>query len=331
LMWRDLYPGRMETEVPIGHVTNGVHVPSWIHPRMATFYDRYLGQGWLTRLVRPSTWDGIYSADPFELWDSKSSIKRSFLGFVSKRLQARAERAGLSDLPTQLNPEALTIGYGRRFVEYKRPTLLFRDPDRLARLLSNPARPVQIVFAGKAHPNDEVGKILLRQIHEYTLDPRFRGKVFLLENYDMNSGRRLVQGCDLWLNTPRRPYEACGTSGQKALFNGTLNMSTLDGWWAEAYDRQNGYAFGGGLTHTDPTVQDQRDAADLLDVLEREVIPDFFERSPEGVPTRWIARILHAMGTLGARYNSDRMVMDYAKNCYLATAGAKTSDFSAEG
>ncbi|MFH1263981.1 MAG: alpha-glucan family phosphorylase [Pseudomonadota bacterium] len=256
-MWRDLWSGRSDTEVPIGHITNGVHVPSWIHPRMAQFFDRHLGQGWLTRLCRSSTWDGIYSADPFEVWDAKCAIKRSFVGFAGKRLSARAERVGFTKAVTELNPEALTIGFGRRFVEYKRPALIFRDPDRLARILSDPMRPVQLVFAGKAHPNDEVGKILLRQICQFARDPKFKGRVFLLENYDMNMGRRMVQGCDLWLNNPRRPLEACGTSGQKAIFNGTLNLSTLDGWWAEAFDGKNGYAFGNGLTHTDPTVQDQ--------------------------------------------------------------------------
>jgi starch phosphorylase len=326
-MWRDLWPGRVQNEIPIGHVTNGVHVPTWIHPRMAHLLDRHLGQGWLMRLCRMSTWDEIRQADPFEIWDTKCAIKKEFIRYVSNRMRIRFERVGLGDVPTALHPEALTIGFGRRFVEYKRPALMFRDADRLARILSDPERPVQIVFAGKAHPNDDIGKGLMRQIHELTLDPRFRGKVFLLENYDMNKGRKMVQGCDLWLNNPRRPYEACGTSGQKAIFNGTLNCSTLDGWWAEAYDTRNGYAFGEGLTHTDPRVQDERESKALLDVLEGEVIPDFFDRSPEGVPTRWIAKIVHALATLGARYNSDRMVMDYARSCYLPTAGAKTSDF----
>jgi len=189
---------------------------------------------------------------------------------------------------------------------------------------------VQILFAGKAHPHDQHGKSILRSICERAREPRFAGRVFVLEDHDMNTSRHLVQGCDLWLNTPRRPLEACGTSGQKAVFNATLNLSALDGWWAEAYDGTNGFAFGEGLTHTDAALHDRRDAEDLFDVLERQVIPEYFERSPRGVPERWMARIVRAFSTLAWRYNSDRMAMDYVTRCYRPAAGLLTADFPAD-
>src|SRR5207245_1089324 len=243
-----------------------------------------------------------------------------------RRLRARRDRPALATPLPDLSPGALTIGVARRFVESKRAQLLFAEPDRLARLLSDVSRPVRILFAGKAHPRDEAGKAILRAIHERSQDPRFAGSVIILENYDMNVARHLVQGCDLWLTSPRRPLEACGTSGQKAVFNATLNLSVLDGWWAEAFDGSNGYAFGDGLTHADPALHDRRDAADLLDVLEGQVLPEFFERSAEGFPPRWVARIRRALATLAWRYNSDRMVIDYVTECYLGALGARTSE-----
>ncbi len=326
-MWQSLWPNRTVDRVPIGHVTNGVHVPSWIAPQMAKFLDRKLGTEWLDHLCRVQMWEELLNIDPFELWDVKCSMKNKLLSFAEKRIRRRNERLGSEAQPAELNQNALTIGFARRMVAYKRASLIFRDLDRLARLASVPGKPIQFIFAGKAHPHDEIGKGVLRELYAYTQDERFRGKVFLLENYDMNVARHLVQGCDLWLNNPRRPLEACGTSGQKAVFNATLNFAVLDGWWAEAWDRQNGYAFGDGLTHTDLEKQDERDGRTLLDVLEYEVIPDYFTRSQEGVPLKWVERILRAFATLGARYNSDRMVMDYTRHCYLATAGTVTSDF----
>ncbi|MFH1016875.1 MAG: alpha-glucan family phosphorylase [Pseudomonadota bacterium] len=330
-MWKELWPDRRLGEVPIGHITNGVHVPSWVAPEMAALYDRHLGPSWQTNQCRPELWNRIPLIDPFVIWDAKCALRQKMLVFVERRMQYRRNRLGMEDEAAHINPEALTIGFVRRFVEYKRATLLFKDPDRLARILSNPERPVQIIFAGKAHPHDDFGKGVLTEVHRWTQDPRFKGKVLLLENHDMNMSRHLLQGCDLWLNNPRRPLEACGTSGQKAVFNATLNLSILDGWWAEAFDQQNGYAFGGGLTHTDPAKQDERDAKDLYDVLENQVLPDFFDRSSEGIPLRWMAKIQHALSTLAWRYNADRMVIDYVKRCYLATTGSLTADFPNAG
>ncbi len=325
-MWKELWPGRTESEVPIGHITNGVHIPSWIAPSMAKFFDRCLAPDWERRLCDRQAWRKILETDPFEVWDAKSAVKQELITFANQRLESQRARRGESG-EERLNPKALTIGFGRRIVRYKRPTLIFRDQDRIAKLLNDPDRPVQIVFAGKAHPHDDAGKELLRDLHGLTQDPRFKGKVFYLENYDMNVGRTLVQGCDLWLNNPRRPFEACGTSGMKAVINGTLNLSILDGWWAEAYDKRNGYAFGRGMTHSEEEMQDQRDAEELIWTLENRVIPDFYDRSPEGVPLKWVGRIQRAMATLACRYNSDRMVQDYVNHCYLLLSGSRTSHF----
>ncbi|MEW6775493.1 MAG: alpha-glucan family phosphorylase [Bdellovibrionota bacterium] len=325
-MWQSLWPDRNVHQVPIGHVTNGVHVPSWIALDMAELFRRSLGEDWLLKLCRPELWDKIHQCDPFELWDLKCLLKQKNLTFVERRLHQREERLNVPLTPP-LNPAALTIGFARRFVEYKRADLIFHDLDRLARLLGDSDKPIQILFSGKAHPNDHHGKAILRRIYQFTQEPRFKGKIFLIENHDMNMSRHLLQGCDLWLNTPRKPLEACGTSGQKAIFNATLNLSTLDGWWAEAYDGKNGYAFGGGQTHADPAVQDERDAASLYEVLEGEVIPEFFERSAGGIPAKWVGRIQRALATLAWRYNSDRMVMDYVTGCYLPASGSLTSFF----
>jgi len=327
-MWHTLWPDRPVTRVPIGHVTNGVHISTWIARDMAHFFERHLGPDWTIHSTHADLWEKIYGVRPIDLWYVRCLLRRNLLDFLRRRVKIRQERLGLpdGDLPA-LDPEALTIGVARRFVEYKRAGLLFSQPDRLQRLLSNTRRPVQILFAGKAHPQDQVGKGILRTLYEQSRDPRFGGRIILLENHDMNLARQLVQGCDLWLNMPRRPLEASGTSGQKAVFNGTLNLGVLDGWWAEGYDGANGYAFGEGLTHTDGSLHDRRDAADLFDVIEGQVLGDFFERSPEGVPLRWIARIQRALATLAWRFNSDRMVIDYATRCYLPASGSLTSDF----
>ena len=324
-MWRGLWPGRPALEIPIGHITNGVHVPTWIAGEMAQFFRRHLAEDWPRRLGHADLWEKVSAVPPPEIWAVKGRLKQDMLEFASRRLRRRHERLGLPGAAPELDPNALTIAVARRFAEYKRSAILLSDRDRLERLLSNRARPVQILFAGKAHPQDDVGKGILRSLDEGMRDPRFAGRIFVLEDYDMNMARHLVQGSDLWLNTPRRPLEACGTSGQKAVFNATLNLSVLDGWWAEAFDGSNGYSFGEGLTHSDTALQDRRDAVDLFDVLETEVLPDFFDRSPEGVPLRWIARVQRALATLAWRYNSDRMAIDYVTKCYLSAAGARSS------
>ncbi len=225
----------------------------------------------------------------------------------------------------RLDPNALTIGIARRFAAYKRLDLLFRDPARLDRLVNDPQRKVQFIFAGKAHPQDEKGKYLIQTVFRFTRDPRFVGKVVFLENYDINVARHLVQGVDGWLNTPRRPLEASGTSGQKVAVNGGLNISTLDGWWAQAYDGDNGFAIGRGGEHSNLDYQDQVDVQALYSVLENEVVPLFYDRDADGIPRGWIARQKHALCTLPWRFSARRMVVDYALGCYLPAVGGLTS------
>jgi starch phosphorylase len=330
-MWRGLWPAQPVERAAIGHITNGVHVPTWCSRDMAQFFRQKLSSDWMERLRDPRMWEGIEHVDPADFWATKLLMKCSLIDFLQPRIDARHRRVGLPGDPPRLDPDALLIGVARRFAEYKRAWLLFAQPERLERLLAEAGRPVQILVAGKAHPRDGHGKEILRSLHERGGDPRFAGRLVLLENYDLTLARQLIKGCDLWLNLPRRPREACGTSGMKAVFNSTLNMMTLDGWWAEAFDGTNGYAFGEGLTHADAALQDRRDAVDLYDVLEQQVLPDFFERSPQAVPLRWIARIKRALATLAWRYNAERMAIDYATLCYLPAVGAPTSGFPPTG
>lgn len=330
-MWRGLWPGRPAQSAAIGHITNGVHAPTWCPRDMAQFFRQRLAPDWLERVREPQLWEAIEQVDAGDLWSVKQLMKASLIEFLEPRLAARHARLKLDGEPPRLNPDALLIGVARRFAEYKRAWLLFSQPERLERVLGDAKRPVQILIAGKAHPRDDQGKEILRSLYAQSNDPRFAGRVILLENYDVTLARQLIKGCDLWLNMPRRPREACGTSGMKALFNATLNMMTLDGWWAEAYDGTNGYSFGEGLTHSDPALHDRRDGVDMFDVLEQRVLGDFFDRSPEGVPLRWIARIKRALATLAWRYNANRMAIDYAANCYLPAAGAPTSGFPSCG
>ncbi len=309
--WRPLWPGRPEEEVPIGHVTNGVHVPSWLAPSMKQLYDRHLGPDWVARQTEPSTWHPIERVDDGELWEVHTDLRRTLVDFVRRRTGAAV-----------LDPDAFTIGFARRFATYKRATLLLADRERFVRLCTRADRPVQVVFAGKAHPRDDGGKRLIQDIVALARDSTLRGRVVFVEDYDMHVGRHLVQGVDLWLNTPERPLEACGTSGQKAILNGVLTCSVLDGWWAEAYDGENGFAIGSGEAHADSGVQWQRDAQALADTLEHEVVPLFYQRDATGIPRAWTARMKRAILTLGWMYNADRMVMDYARGAYLPAVGA---------
>jgi starch phosphorylase len=313
-MWGGVWPGRSEEDVPIGHITNGVHTASWLAPSMKRLYDRHLGPDWLSRQSDRHTWQSLATVDDGELWEVHTVLKRRLIEFVRRRTNA----------PSVLDPKALTIGFARRFAAYKRATVLLTDIERLARLCAASGTPVQFVFAGKAHPRDDDGKRLIQQIVTLASDPRFAGRLAFIEDYDMNVARHLVQGVDVWLNTPLRPLEASGTSGQKVALNGGLNLSTLDGWWAEAYDGHNGFAIGQGSVHADAAIQWDRDAASLYDVLETEVVPRFFDLDAAGLPGRWIRSMQHSIMTLAWRYNADRMVMDYADTCYLPAAGAVT-------
>ena len=330
-MWTGLYPGKPEDDVPIGHITNGVHVPSWLAPQMFRLYDRHLGKGWHERSSEPGIWEGIENVDDGELWETHLNLKSRLLQFVRRRLVEQAERrsepkAALKRLEGILSPDALTIGFARRFATYKRAGLILTDIENLAAMVNNPKRPVQFVFAGKAHPHDEPGKRMLQQIAELMRNSRFADKFVFVEDYDINVGRHLVQGVDVWLNNPRRPLEASGTSGQKVVLNGGLNLSVLDGWWAEAYDGQNGFSIGTGRTHSNMAVHDAQDADALHKTLRDEVIPLYYQRDHDGLPRGWIKRMKRTIRTLGWRFNADRMVMDYTLKCYVPAAGGTSSD-----
>lgn len=330
-MWRPLWGRRHEQEVPIGHITNGVHVPSWLSPRMFRLYERYLDKGWHLNLSEPSTWDGMGNVPDQELWDVHLQVKKRLIDFVRRRTVLQRQRHGagtkaVAEARKLLDPNALTIGFARRFAGYKRADLIFTDPERLHKIIRDKDRPVQLIFAGKAHPANEVGKKRIQKIFNFTRDPRFKGRLAFIEDYDIGVGRHLVQGVDVWLNNPVRPLEASGTSGQKVLLNGGLNLSILDGWWSEAYDGHNGFAIGYGGSHPDVEEQTRRDAINLYEVLEREVIPLFFEHDENGLPRRWIERIRWAIISLGSRFNADRMVLDYFRDCYLPAAGAAPAE-----
>ena len=330
-MWKDLWGDRPQEDVPIGHITNGIHVPSWLAPQMQQLYDRHLPSEVSREDTFPEMSAGIENVSDGALWETHVALKIRLLDSVRRRVLREAARRGepavlLEQLSHALSQDALTIGFARRVATYKRAALFLQDPDRLASLVNDPQHPIQFVIAGKGHPRDEPAKGVLRRIHELSRDARFLGKLVFLEDYDISLGRQLVQGVDVWLNNPRRPQEASGTSGQKVLLNGGLNLSVLDGWWAEAYDGTNGFAIGVGEAHSSPEAHDRRDADELLRVLAEEVVPLYYDRDPDGVPRAWTARMKRAIHTLGWRFNADRMVMDYVRLCYLPAAGGLSSD-----
>jgi glycogen phosphorylase len=330
-MWTGLTPGKQEDAVSIGHITNGVHVPTWLAPQMFRLYDRHLGTGWNLHSSESHIWDGIESVDDGELWETHLNLKSRMIEYIRRRAVKQAARRDepreeLQRLERLFSPDALTIGFARRFATYKRANLILADLEKIASMVNDPKRPVQFVFAGKAHPNDEPGKRVLQQVAQLMRDPQFCDKFVFVEDYDINVGRHFVQGVDVWLNNPRRPLEASGTSGQKVVLNGGLNLSVLDGWWAEAYDGMNGFAIGGGRTHSNMNVHDTRDAEDLMRVLHEEVIPLYYHRDRDGLPRGWIKRMKRTIRTLGWRFNADRMVMDYALQCYIPAAGGTSSE-----
>ena len=332
-MWNSMWPDRAEEVVPIGHITNGVHVPSWLAWQMAQLYDRHFPAGWNQKIGEPEVWQNIHSVDPGELWETHNALKNLLLAFVRRRVSRQCRRRGESDDVIEaarnlLDPNVLTLGFGRRFATYKRANLLFSDRDRIAAILNDKDRPVQIIYAGKAHPKDEPGKRFIQQISNMRHDPAFKGRVAFIEDYDINVCRHFVQGVDVWLNNPRRPLEASGTSGQKAVLNGGLNCSILDGWWAEAFDGSNGFAIGNGSVHVDDRITDRRDAEALYETLEKRVIPTYYDRDRDGLPRHWIKMMMNSISTSAWRFSSHRMVMDYTKHAYVPAAGGLSVDMS---
>jgi starch phosphorylase len=332
-MWHSLWPYRSEEEIPIGHITNGVHVSTWLAPQIRFLYDRVLPNNWYLRTGEPDVWSGFEHVTAGELWETHQSLKSRLIVYARNRLTKAAQKRGATDeeispLQNVLDPRVLLIGFARRFAPYKRADLVMRDIEQLAEIVNSVEHPVHLIFAGKAHPADDFGKSIMQRIVRLTQDERFQGRIVFLDDYDMNLGRHLVQGVDVWLNNPRRPLEASGTSGQKVVLNGGLNLSILDGWWAEAFDGHNGFAIGTGQIHASQDIQDHRDGDALMQVLSEEVIPLYYERDKDDVPQGWIRRMKRAVRTLGWRFNADRMVMDYVRECYIPAAGSLSCDMT---
>lgn len=332
-MWAHLWPWRSEEEIPIGHITNGVHAPSWLAWQMHQMYDRIFPAGWMQRMGEPEVWQNIHRVDPGELWETHNALKNLMVSFVRRRISRQCRRRGESDESVEvarslLDPDVLTIGFARRFATYKRADLIMTDIDRLIELLSDPERPVQIIFAGKAHPKDEPGKQLIKKIATARINSQFENRIVFIEDYDINVCRHLIQGVDVWLNNPRRPLEASGTSGEKVILNGGLNFSVLDGWWAEAYDGSNGFAIGKGTSHASEEINDLRDANDLYRVLEESIIPPFYDRDIDGLPQRWLKLMMNSIASLAWRFSAHRMVMDYTRACYVPAAGGLSCEMN---
>jgi starch phosphorylase len=321
-MWKDLWPELPAGEVPITSITNGVHTQSWLSPEIAGLYDRYLGIQWEERPTDFAIWKRVEHIPDAELWRTHERGRERLVAFARNRVRAQLKRRGsppseVSAAEEILDPDALTIGFARRFATYKRGDLIFRNIDRLAAVLNSKDRPVQLIFAGKAHPRDNGGKELIQRVVQHARNPLFRRRVVFIEDYDMNVARHLVQGVDVWLNNPRRPLEASGTSGMKSPGNGGLNLSILDGWWVEGYDGDNGWAIGAGEEYTDLTYQDDVESRALLELVEQDLVPTFYKRGTDGLPREWIRRMKRSIMTLVPVFNTNRMVEEYTERCYL--------------
>ena len=321
-LWQKLWPEKKVEEIPISHITNGVHAPTWISPLLRYLLEQHVGDDWETKLRNPDAWtDAVARVPDEELWKAHVNLKERLVAFIRQRSvesrTAAGERADyIQAANTMFDPAALTIGFARRVAGYKRWNLILTDRQRLLKLINNEERPVQFVFAGKAHPQDEGSKLVLQQLAQWKYDPAVRQRVVFLEDYDQEIARQLVQSVDVWLNVPRRPLEASGTSGEKVAINGGLNLSILDGWWLEGYDGTNGFAIGNGNDTASVAAMDGADAESLYRTLELEVVPLFYNRDNDGLPRNWIAMMKRAIQTLAPKYNSDRMVEDYARKIY---------------
>lgn len=325
-MWKFLWPDTPTAEIPISSITNGVHTKTWLAPELKSLYSRYLPRDWEEHVESPATWQDIDIIPDEELWSAHQERKEKLIEFVRRRAKRQLLRHGegpqrMNDAGKLLNPQALTIGFARRFATYKRASLFFHDLDRVRRLLNDPDRPMQVIFSGKAHPADDAGKALIQHVYEFSQEPDLAGKIVFVENYDMNIARHLISGVDVWLNTPRRPREASGTSGEKAALNGIPNFSILDGWWDEGFDGANGWAIGEDREYKDSATQDDADAYSLYTTLEQEIIPLFFDRSQAtGLPYGWLRVMKNAIRTCAPKFSMSRMVIDYTEQFYLPAA-----------
>ncbi len=327
-MWSFLWPDRKVENVPIGYVTNGVHTKTWLARRMGNLFTKYLGSDWVDRIDDPALWQKVMDIPNDELWETRRHLKNKLVNFANERTRMQWRNGTLT--PSQvvaggvfLEPYSLTIGFARRFATYKRANLMFRDFDRLMRIINNPHMPVQIIFAGKAHPADEPGKLIIQQVYRAVKESRSGGRLIFLEDYDINLARYLVQGVDVWMNTPRRPNEASGTSGMKAALNGALNFSVLDGWWREGYNSKNGWPIGSDTEYASPEEQDAADAQSIYDTLENQIIPLFYERDHENTPVEWLKLVKENMRTLTPQFSLRRMLKEYMVDYYLPAMEGK--------
>lgn len=333
-IWSGLWPELPITEVPVDSITNGTHAKTWLSAELNSLYERYLGSRWADEAVDKSIWHNLDQVPDEEIWRIHQRCKERLVGFARARLKRQMQRRGafhteLSWAEEVLDPEALTIGFARRFATYKRGNLLLREPERLIKLLNNTETPVQFIFAGKAHPRDTAGKEIIRQlVHFASENPEIRRRMIFLEDYDIDIARYMVQGVDVWLNNPRRPMEASGTSGMKAAINGVLNMSTLDGWWCEGYIPDGGWIIGAGEEYDDLSYQDQVESQAIYNLLEQEVVPLYFNRAKDRLPRRWIRRMKNTVKWCAPRFNTNRMVAEYTRKFYH-TADTKWEELTA--
>lgn len=329
-MWAPLIAELPPQDEPVKAVTNGIHLGNWLSAELGRLLDGYLADGWREQHDDPSFWEDVLTIPDEELWATRSRMRTYMYDFVRERVRERwmseVAPARVVAGGTLLDPGALTIGFARRMTAYKRPELIFSDPDRLARLLNDPRRPVQIVFAGKAHPADESGKHALQGIYRRALDPRFAGRIAFVDDYDLHVAHYLVQGCDVWLNNPRKPLEASGTSGMKAASNGVLNVSIGDGWWAEGYAGGNGWLIDPGVQHEDAGQQDAADADALYRLLENDVVPAFYERDAKDVPRRWVHMVKESIRTVAPTFSTRRMLKEYVERMYQPAFDHSTGD-----
>lgn len=321
-LFSDVWPNIAEDESPITHVTNGIHTCSWLAPNVKDLFNEYLPAYWQDKIHLDSTWEKIDTIPNDRLWAEHVVRKEKLIKLIKQNITERYVNSGvgyeyIGELVNALNPEALTIGFARRFATYKRATLLFKDISRLTQILNDEKRPVQIIFAGKAHPADKEGKDLIKYIHEVSLMPQFKGKIFILENYNINIARYLVSGVDVWLNNPRRPMEASGTSGEKASVNGVINFSVLDGWWAEGYDGTNGWSIGTNAEYDSNEEQDKADSNSMYSTLENKIVPLYYNKDKNGISKDWLKYMKNSIKTTGGKYSTSRMIVDYTNQLYM--------------
>ena len=320
-LFGEVWPEIAPNESPITYVTNGIHTCTWLAPTLKELYNKYLTPYWQDKIYDDETWKKIEDIPDKELWKEHQTRKERLLKLVKENVNERLKNAGMhydkiSEITSKLNPNALTIGFARRFATYKRATLIFKDLERMTQILNDESRPVQLIFAGKAHPKDTEGQELIKRINEISLMPQFKGKIFLLENYSMENSKHLISGVDVWLNNPRRPMEASGTSGEKAAVNGVINFSILDGWWAEGYNQKNGWAIGTNKEYDSYEEQDTADSQSIYNILENKIIPMYYNKE-NGISKEWISFMKNSIISNGGKYSTARMLVDYTNNLYI--------------